>query len=393
MNLFFIYLLYQFNSIYISSKQTIYQLLYTTLNENLYLQHKQGTKLEILLSRIDQQTPFSWFNQNFLDMKPSSTRQILTKNPSLITYLPNNQMEAHLYSDIIMIGDNKLYFHFYVPISRKEDHSLTLAYQVEKEEFSFVHILKKQKLINKLIYSIFPNNPYEGNFYFGTPPTVPNKSTEGKCNIINDKWACSILSGKISDNFIYNTSSNANITLFQIKEKFVYVPKGFLEFIVRSLNTFNIRNKRCEVTSNARKEYYYIYCDDPLLIGNHSISFLIGEYEFTCPLSTYFSISSNSAMSNIMYHKRKCLEMTNNTKQECWIFGSDFILKYVSSFDYENNVITFISKDKLFPIKRIINTNEMSLQQMLIMNVIYVNIGIQCIVIIMLFYIKNQNNL
>jgi CRISPR/Cas system-associated endonuclease/helicase Cas3 len=122
MNLFFIYLLYQFNSIYISSKQTIYQLPYTTLNENLYLQHKQGTKLEILLSRIDQQTPFSWFNQNFLDMKPSSTRQILTKNPSLITYLPNNQMEAHLYSDIVMIGDNKLYFHFYVPISRKDDH-------------------------------------------------------------------------------------------------------------------------------------------------------------------------------------------------------------------------------------------------------------------------------
>ena len=93
-----------------------------------------------------------------------------------------------------------------------------------------------------------------------------------------------------------------------------------------------------------------------------------------------------------MYHKRKCLEMTNNTKQECWIFGSDFILKYVSTFDYENNVIIFISKEKLFPIKRIINTNEMSLQQMLMMNVIYVNIGIQCIVIIMLFYVKKQNN-
>ena len=267
------------------------------------------------------------------------------------------------------------------------------TYQVDKEEFSLVHILKKQKLINKLIYSIFPNNPYEGNFYFGTPPTVPNKYYEGKCNIIHNKWACFILSGKINDNFIYNTSLNANITLFQLKEKFVYVPKGFLEFIVRSLNTFNVRNKRCEVTSNARKEYYYIYCDDPILIGNHTISFLIGEYEFTFPLSTYFSISSNSAMSNIMYHKRKCLEMTNNTKQECWIFGSDFILKYVSTFDYENNVIKFISNDKLFAIRRVINTNEMRLQKLLIMNVISVNIGIQCIFVIMLFYIKKQNNL
>ena len=56
-------------------------------------------------------------------------------------------------------------------------------------------------------------------------------------------------------------------------------------------------------------------------------------------------MSQGDFISTMLYNEKKCLNFTNKKKKSCWIIGSDFLLNYISVFDYEDSSISLISKD------------------------------------------------
>ena len=343
------YLLFCLCILFIQGQQTTIKLPYTLINDGVNIDLNQESRSQKYSLRIDQYSSFTWISSLLERQRNSKTKKMISQEPIAINYLPNDKTYADLYVDLITIEDNNIELAYFVPTSsKKDDNGLTFAYRIENPSFSLVHSLYNKKMIDKLSYAVVPENKNKGFIYFGELPFITNDTfsqrLEGKCKIINERWSCPIIGGNIG-RFMYYSGVLSNETIFQLGEKTLYVPKSFLEFVVRSLNIHVNRNKKCKMKASNNKDYYFINCYSGNLVKGKNITLNIGDYKYTLPLENFFTWNNGDLISTMLYNEKKCLNVTNKKRKHCWIIGSDFLLNYISVFDYEDSSISLISKD------------------------------------------------
>lgn len=337
----------------IYAKSTSFILPYTLINQHCFIELNLSLKGQCKLCLVDQHTPYTWFNALFISSIDESNK--LSNDSIELSFYPNTTFNAELYHEQLLINKTKLELQYYY-IHNIDNNGLSLSYNIDKKEFSLIHLLYSQHYVNKLMYSIIPTNMFQGKFLFGEAPSISTKSnkeiSKGECKVMNNKWSCFISGVSINDQHTYYCGNTINETNFQVKEKETYSSFMFLDYVARSLNHINKQQKRCKVKQNQMKNYYYIECDSHELVFGKNITFNIGDYLFTTSISTFFNFDEEKPKSTLVSSTDKCLEITDNKNKNCWIFGTNFLLNYISTFDYEKSTITFISRSQLNSINR-----------------------------------------
>ena len=205
------------------------------------------------------------------------------------------------------------------------------------ERFSFVHYLKKNGIISKLIFGYEYTDRIHGNIYFGEEPKSM-RNNYFKCKAQNfisfvNKWNCKLLSAYINkgENYtVLSTTVTFNTGEYNIKgpykqvSKFLYIIKeiGGEKCIIRTLESND-------------KKWLRVYCDIDINISNFpDISFDIVGFKMTLLKRDLFKIYTNSEGK-----KKYEVTLVGYNEYDFWDFGEVILKNYDMVFNYEDNTI------------------------------------------------------
>ncbi len=208
---------------------------------------------------------------------------------------------------------------------------LTLCPDIDLSNFCFIHKLKKEHLINNLVFTIKYNSENEGEFFIGEYPHIYNKNylKENFKFIYIEfglKWKIFFDDIKFN-NFILNEKSCE----FQINLNIIFGTKEFKNIILN--NFFNDKiNKTCFKGFNDFYKYEFYYCNNNNFKNDfHKISFIIRQ------LNTSFELDYNDLFTkkDDLYYFLIAFRINEQT----WILGKPFLKKYQIIFDSNKKLI------------------------------------------------------
>ena len=210
--------------------------------------------------------------------------------------------------------------------------SIGLSHNIYNTTFSFIHQLKKHKIIDKLNFAIVKNKFNGGLIFFGG---IPNEIIKNKIKSIcdikrkNNNWNCQL--NQIG-NFINNYEVN-----FNVNTDYILAPKNYIIYL-RYFFFVKYRNlSLCNETF-----------DDSLYPKNKTY--------FTCNVSKFknfppliFDFINFKILFNIedLFIGNILMIQSNEYNYNKWIIGNIFLNKFIIQFDLENYSITFYDDGKL----------------------------------------------
>ena len=310
--------------------------------------------------------------------------------------LPTHFSHANLYWDIISIQPNfinQLMLFFLIDWEEVCDYCFIGLSRVEEiDQTSFIHQLKDQKMINKLMFTLKPNDTKNGLIIFGdVPDNITSNKNKVKCKFQRTKthkrhWNCQLHKINIDNMIIYNYNQTDHLFFSTVNDK-VLMPLDFYlvlkeEFIVKI-------NNKCKAIENKKEDIYYIACDDNYLKGKE-ISFYFGDYLIKMEMSLFFN-------------ENPLFVYSNKLSEQAWIFGVNFLNFFTTTFNIENNEMAFYLRTNLdnnIEIQKVMNTEYeddydiTDLQKVIRLYII--NICLLTLSILMLVYlivINKQDNI
>lgn len=255
---------------------------------------------------------------------------------------------ALLYSDRLSISNQEVkdFYYYGITYNSFQDSiikdSIAFPYYVDDYHHSLVHLLYNQSLIKQLMYAIVPVSSTEGFMYYGEIPKtlLKDKNYKGKCNIINNRWGCKM------KNIIfeyqgrrYEFNNRNREIIFQSNEFSIHCPKEFLTFMLEKLNTLSTITDICKPYNSSTIEF--ITCSPYLFTEPSNITFHIGDYLFELKMNQIFSCYIDGCFSLFHYDREK------KDNEEIWVIGADFMLKYITIFDYQDKSISFYGNNTI----------------------------------------------
>ena len=208
------------------------------------------------------------------------------------------------------------------------------------DNFSILHQLKRQSLINNLSFGFDIKNYNDKSlsyFYLGGIPNdrlilYPNKANI-KILPNTHEWRVSLPKIQIMyGNKIIGEYSNTHNNYFNTYHNKILVPDDFLLFLFENAFKEYFANNTCSFHNNSQNQY--IECDY-FKVGNYFpvISFNIGKYLFKLNKKDLFEGNMFNIQRNYIDDGRG------------FLIGSCFIGKYITLFDMEKREITFYYKN------------------------------------------------
>ena len=229
--------------------------------------------------------------------------------------------------------------------------------------YSFVKQLQAQDKISQPVFSIHPIFPSNGSIYIGEiPHSIIENKYETSCyvNDTKQKWGCTL------NNIIIEHSNGSVSTVeindyayFQSSGGFIVAPSSFILYINDTLFKEYLENKECQFSYSSFSFRNY-QCDSKVVNAFKSFIFVIGDTKFKLGKEEMFDIYRD----NFCRFKIHRDDTYNN--EEKWIFGNEFILQYITKYDYEKKKITFYSDT---PFEK---TNETIKKAVLVINIIVI---------------------
>lgn len=308
--------------------------------------------------------------------------QILAMKDSKIilnqTYLEfeGNQEKAFLcQSKITLINQNPLNMFYYLSTKYRLNDIFPLAYHYSNNAFSVIHSLYNTNEIDQLGFGFYLQrrlDEMEGFLYLGG---IPNKLIEQfpyhKSCKVNSKyyqWGC-VLQEIIINNITYISYEKNH---FQSNIKNYVVPFRFWNFMFDNYFTKASKNANCSFSDSLGINLFLCPCHNLNLTLNIDIV-LEG---------IILSLDQNAFMYTYL---NKCIlqfEVIEQYKDE-WIFGTSFLNRYLTYFNYTKGEITFYQKKQFRQyIKPISNNNYTHIKSCLILNITLNVINILFIIII-----------
>lgn len=338
---------------------------------------KKDESFKTFYRKINQQIGYSVFSLRYIDLEKSETIKLIS-NMGFPTSESSVPPSKTVYSDIIRIDSTiieNLYFYGVNNIEdnyNKEDY-FSLAFHVDNQNFSLVHILYKNNLIPNFQYAFVPTSKDFGKLYFGGIPEkeINKMKYKGKCDLQSERWGCQIRKICIKENNCYNAN---NVIIFQFAYLQIHSPLNFIYYLRDQLN--NKGGNLCDLHKTAKFES--VSCSNTIF-HNQNISFVIGNYLFQLKLTDIFFCWNDICLSTIKHFYKY-------NKTNIWIFGYDFFKFYYSVFDYTDKSVTFYSNKYILNI-----TKENS--KIYLINIFLINIAISIIdsILIIFFKIRNKN--
>ena len=312
---------------------------------------------------LEESSKLTFENETKLEGIKFSCSEI---NESLAVSI-NNKINVTL-SQLVVSGATKY-----------ENAFLGLAYKLKDERFSFIHQLKKQKLIKHLYLTISPKEAPDtgGKLFFGEVPSEIKETFAGKCKVVSslNNWGCQ-LNRVLIDDYVYMEKSKNTIVKFSTIYQYIFVPFDFFEFLQN--NVFDIDNNVfCDVeTSNLRFSCSYEYFKEM----NHKISFVLDNYKFSFELKDLFSCINNQCFSHII---------STQKKKNSWIFGTKFFIFYNTTFDFEKGNILFYGRNHIeIDSDNVLYDGESKEESSPIKTTIFIIIGIGIIILLFAVYLQ-----
>ena len=208
------------------------------------------------------------------------------------------------------------------------------------ERFSFVHYLKKNGIISKLIFGHQYNDRTHGNIYFGEEPQSM-RNGYFKCKVQNfisyvNKWHCQLLSVYFENGSNYTTlASNA---AFDTGYSFIKGPYWQVSNILAKLK--DIGGSKCEHVYqiiDEKNELIRLICNLNIRISDFpDIYFDIVGFKMTLLKSDLFRKIIIKG-GQVKYEAILIGDSTYNF----WNFGEPILKNYDMVFNYEDNTVGF----------------------------------------------------
>ena len=208
------------------------------------------------------------------------------------------------------------------------------------ERFSFVHYLKKNGIISKLIFGHEYHDRTHGIIYFGEEPKSM-KNGYFKCKVQNfisyvNKWHCQLLSMHYTNGENYTTLSST--AAFDTGYSFIKGPYWQVSNILDKLK--EIGGKKCEYVFqiiDESNELVRMICDLNIKISNFpDISFDIVGFKMTLLKRDLFR-KIKILGGEIKYE----VIIVGDSTYDFWNFGEPILKNYDMVFNYEDNTVGF----------------------------------------------------
>lgn len=305
------------------------------------------------------------------------------KNQNILGYTTLNINNAYLncskMNEEIYFLNGNLNFTFYYALNDSNkiiglEKGISLGFEKPNEYNSLTKQLKKAGYIDKAIFSFIPAETIRGGLYFGEFKYDLARGYYGMTCKVNEeisKWGCDLQS--ISFQYSNNTTIiyyNTSYGYFQSSGPFLVVPKSFFDFLIDTFFKDLFKKNQCEYVSTFFG-YKSLVCECDKFMNNFPIiGFVFDGYRMIFKSYTIFNQYGNSCYFLIEYKEGN----------EDFIFGSSFLLNFITKFDNEENTVSFYSMNRF----------EKVIQGHIKKNFIFASVIIQCLTgIIIILFAKN----
>ena len=217
--------------------------------------------------------------------------------------------------------------------------SFSLNFHTLNSINSTINSLYKNEIIDRRIFYMIPDNETRGKLIFGdiSNDYLINNYHKASCKVTNPenstRWGCTLneFSLEVEDK-VFSTK-RGEFSYFITNERDIFAPHSFLGFLNETLLKLEPWKSKCQFG------HYYkmnkIKCDCSLLKVPIKMKFAIGRYIFEL----------NQLLENTLGLCFLILRFKPKDTNE-WIIGNWFISNYISGFDYDNQEISFYSKQE-----------------------------------------------
>lgn len=287
---------------------------------------------------IDQQNEASYFNSiRYNSLNVIKTNSIIENNKTF--------KREHIYDKIKLRKYifNLSFYKVHYGIEDKKFGGISLSLSYKDTEFSTIHQLKRQGLIDELIYAFVPMGSISGYLYLGgSPDNFIKDNRQFILKMNNNYWGSNLHyvifdDGNIEDNdFIY---PNKDKMIFQAGLGYIYAPQKFFDMFIDKYLKELFKNELCKiVTIDINEKAIECYKEDIKQIRFPKyIDFIIEDFIFRIDLEIFMFSYSNKIRIEIRQ------EEEHNDR---WVLGASFLSNYISVYDYDKKEIIFYNQYK-----------------------------------------------
>ena len=320
------------------------------------LSYHFGTPPQTHTIRLSFKFPCSWLSPYFYNLSASET-SVLIKEKVEVSSFTSLTLRGPEVEDIMIIDNETTIRNFTFDVLRS-----TIVYQFgvisfghsflnESQEFSILHTMKEQNLINKTNFAIkLDMDNQEGTLYYGGFPKTDNlvvqscdvdKSTPGR---YHEYWSCFLdkvaivddtAEKKITKPYFYNKKYSH----FSSSDNF-FVPDEFLEYLIKNLFKEEIKKGLCELTR--LKE---IMCNTSVKDRTKDLVFFFNDVGYIVKNKYLWTVKGEKAIYKICGGYK----VFSGVKNE-WEIGNLFLSGVAAEFSYEDDKVYFYSEDSVIVI-------------------------------------------
>ena len=219
------------------------------------------------------------------------------------------------------------------------DHCVGFGLHYSDENYSVVHLLKRQLAIDKRQFTFSPLDEvhqngtlYLGKFQNGSK--LEKEQNKFKCFVGKGQyqWGCELKSVAFpSEEEVYE---NKYEVVFAANHREIFVPIYFYDFLEEKLFKKEIEKNRCYWEYLKKK--LYLACDREVpLEYEMEFRFASGE-KIRIPMKKFAHFRGDGYQLEFVYMDRS---------DRKWIFGTSFLKHFTSVFDFDERSITLYYKD------------------------------------------------
>lgn len=255
-----------------------------------------------------------------------------------------NRNENIICDSLIVAGNGffiSSYCFNYLPNTIQQEE-ISFSFKPRNKTHSFIHSLKENNQIDLLQFALFPkyfNDTCKlprGILYCGGVDDNVFQSYDyvSKCKVskVSANWGCFL-----SYAIFYEPPGKYPINYyvrFDYNEKYIYVPKKFIDLLLEYLHN---KGGTCKLINTTNPQEWCIQCQYNVVHKFNEISFVIDNGIFNLKSTELFECVENN---------RFCLSIIryNINAHYGWLFGSMFLYNYGIVYDIDDLTINFYSK-------------------------------------------------
>ena len=321
----------------ITPQEQIKPLVYGSNDGSFNILLEMGEPAQMVYLCLDMSQTASWLTHNVYRPEYSYSGTNIGETSSI--QLGYFAYDSQIKREILQVKKknfnlDNFYFH-YLNIDKPEGtfDSLALPYTFKDKKMSLIHQLYKNGSLSKKQFSFVPIDQDVGYIYLGyLPKEILDKNNfkqiaSCKADPNYNTWGCNLEKVYIDTN-IYESNQYA---YFNTISKYTFVPHSFMSFFSETFMREYLNKNICQYDS-ASDTYQ---CNFNNLTQFPKVVIMLGG-------------QCIELSKDVLFDSQCKLTLKTNPMNMNWIFGTDFIEKHITTFNYDKGTIEIYSNRTQF---------------------------------------------